>query len=170
MGEAGLFANERVELLDGTIVTMSPQSSPHAATVDQLHRLLTRVVAEAIRVRAQLPIVLDDWSEPEPDIAVCAPNPYRYAREHPKAEQVLLVCEVASSSLAYDRSEKAAAYATSAIPAYWIVDVEGRSIHLLSDPSPAERRYRHERELRDGDVLCVPSGQTVAVSEILPPR
>ena len=109
MGEAGLFADERVELLDGTIVTMCPQNSPHAATTYRLHRLLTRALGDAICIRTQLPVILDDWSEPEPDVAVCAPNPYDYAREHPKAEHVLLICEVASSSLAYDQSEKAAA-------------------------------------------------------------
>ena len=82
-GEAGLFANERVELLDGTIVTMCPQNTPHASTVDQLGRLLTRVVADELRVRIQLPIILNDWSEPEPDVAVCVVDPFRYAREHP---------------------------------------------------------------------------------------
>ena len=168
MGEAGLFANERVELLDGTIITMGRQNSPHAGTVDQLHRLLIRVVDDALRVRAQLPIILDDWSEPEPDVAVCAPDPYHYAREHPNPKQVLLICEVAVSSLTFDHTEKAAAYAASGIPAYWIVDVEGRVIQVLTEPEPAERRYRRENQARDGDVLHAPGGGTLAVSEILP--
>lgn len=169
MGEAGLFANERVELLDGTIVTMSPQNSPHAGTVDQLQRLLGGVVRDTMRVRTQLPIILDDWSEPEPDVAVCAPDPYGYTREHPKAPSVVLVCEVAGSSLAHDRSAKAAAYAGSGIPEYWIVDVENRVIHALTDPDQTGRRYRRERQVRDGEGLPAPGTGTLAVSEILPP-
>ena len=168
MGEAGFFAKERVELLDGTIVTICPQDSPHAGTVDQLHRLLVRTVDDALRVRAQLPIILDDWSEPEPDVAVCAPDPYDYAREHPKPKHVLLICEVAVSSLTFDQAEKASAYAASGIPEYWIVDVEGRVIRVLTDPEPAERCFRRESQARDGDVLHAPGGGTLAVSEILP--
>jgi Uma2 family endonuclease len=169
MGDAGLFADERVELLDGTIVTMGRQNSPYAGTTYQLHRLLARALGDILCVRTQLPIILDDWSEPVPDVAVCAPDPYHYAREHPTPRQVLLVCEVAVSSLAYDRSEKAAAYAASGIREYWIVDVENRLIQVLTDPEPAERCYRGERRAHDGDVVHVPGGGTLAVSEILPP-
>lgn len=170
MGEAGLFANERVELLDGTIVTMCPQNSPHAGTVDRLHRVLTRAVSDTTRVRAQLPIVLNDWAEPEPDVAVCAPDPYDYTREHPTPPQILLVCEVASSSLAYDRAEKCAAYAESGIAEYWIVDVERRVVHVLGDPDPAARRYRCEDVVGDDDQLRAPGGASIPVAEILPPR
>src|SRR5205085_6171771 len=99
MSDAGLFANERVELLDGTIVTMSAQSSPHASTVHRLHRLLDRTLGDQACVRMQLPVVLNDWSEPEPDVAVCVPDPGDYPRCHPQADQVLLICEVALSSL-----------------------------------------------------------------------
>lgn len=169
MGEAGLFANERVELLDGTIVTMTAQNSPHAGTVDRLHRLLIGVVSPNVRVRAQLPIVLDDWSEPEPDVAVCAPDPYDYTREHPTAPQVLLVCEVAVSSLSYDRFEKAAAYAGSGVPEYWIVDVEKRVVQVLTDPDPGARRYRLQLERNDDDTVGAPGGAGLNVRDILPP-
>ena len=168
MGEAGLFAHERVELLDGTIVTMCPQNSPHAATTYQLHRLLMRVLDDTVCVRAQLPIILDDWSEPEPDVAVCAADPDNYAREHPTPGRVLLVCEVASSSLAYDRSAKSSAYAASGIPEYWIIDVERRVVHVLADPERAASRYGRQVAMRDGDVLRVPGGATLTVAEVLP--
>jgi Uma2 family endonuclease len=169
MGEAGLFAHERVELLGGTIVTMSAQNSPHAGTVDLLRTALLSVVAAGIRVRAQLPIVLDDWSEPDPDVAVCSADPHHYTRNHPHAEQVLLVCEVASSSLAYDRSEKAAAYAASRIPEYWIVDIEHRIVHVLTDPDPGTRSYRSEKRAEVGSAVTAPGGATLAVADILPP-
>lgn len=170
MGDAGIFTDERVELLDGTIVTMCPHTSPHAATVDQLHRLLIRAVDESLRVRAQLPIVLDDWSEPEPDLAVCAPDPHRYAREHPRAANVLLVCEVAGSSLAYDRTAKAAAYAGSGIREYWIIDLEARCVHVHADPDPHARSYQRIDTVGERAALRAPGGAPIAVADVLPPR
>ena len=169
MGEAGLFANERVELLDGTIVTMSPQNSAHAGTVYRLQQRLLAAYPAAI-VRCQLPIILDGWSEPEPDVAVCTPDAYGYTREHPRVGDVILICEVASSSLFHDRSAKAAAYAGSGMTEYWIVDVDDRVVHILTDPDQTERRYRRERQVRDGEVVPAPGAGTFAVSEILPPR
>jgi Uma2 family endonuclease len=98
MGEAGLFADERVELLDGTIVTMAPNSPLHAGTAGIVHRALA-AACSALDVRMQSPIVLDDWSEPEPDVAICAPDRYSYTREHPQPDQLLLLVEVAVSDL-----------------------------------------------------------------------
>ena len=94
MGEAGLFADERVELLDGEIITMSPQNPPHAGVISRLASVLMRLLGTTVSLRVQLPIVLNDWSEPEPDIALCQPEPDDYEREHPRADQVLLVIEV----------------------------------------------------------------------------
>ncbi len=169
MGDAGLFANERVELLDGTIVSMSPQSSLHAGTAHRLHRVLVRALGTTAVVRMLLPIVLDDWSEPEPDVAVCKLDPYEYTRQHPRAPDLLLVCEVATSSLGYDRGEKGPAYAASGIPEYWIVDVDARTIEIRSDPDVASARYRRESSARDGETLTVPGGATIAVADVLPP-
>ena len=170
MGEAGLVANERVELLDGTIVTMSPQGCPHAGTVDQLGELLRRAIDGRFRVRMQLPVVLNDWSEPEPDLAVCVLEPHRYTRAHPLPEQIVLICEIASSSLGYDRTEKAAAYAASGIPEYWIVDVDRRSIHVLRDPDRDERRYRIEETVGEDGEVVAPGGARIAAADVLPPR
>lgn len=169
MGDAGLFQEERVELLDGEIITMSPKNSPHAATVSRLLAFILRVLGSTVHVRVQDPIILDDWSEPEPDIAVCQPDPYDYAREHPHASQVLLVIEVADTSLPYDRTRKARAYAASGIPACWIVNLRQRRVEVLTDPDPATRRYRKERLLSEVDTLSLPGGQSIAVTDILPP-
>lgn len=168
MGEAGLFANERVELLDGTIVTMSAQSSPHAGTVDRLLRQLLAACPGA-SVRCQLPVVLDDWSEPEPDVAVCVRDPHDYTRQHPDASQVRLVCEIAASSLDFDRRVKAGAYAAAGIAACWVVDVEGRIVHVLDQPDRASRRYGRERQVGDDGHVEAPGGVRVAVMSILPP-
>lgn len=169
MGRAGLFREERVELLDGEIITMSPKNSPHAATVYRLWSTLSRLFGSTAHVRAQDPIILDDWSEPEPDIAVCQPDPYDYARAHPRANQVLLVIEVASSSLSYDRNRKARAYAASGIPMCWIVDIAGRRVEVLTDPDASARRYNHTLLVSEGEMLSLPDGHTVAVVDILPP-
>ena len=169
MGEAGLFADERVELLDGTIVSMSPQNSPHAGAAHRLHRVLAAALGNTAEVRMQLPIILDDWSEPEPDVAVCRPDRYDYTRGHPHPDDILLLCEVASSSLAYDRGAKAAAYAASGIPAYWIVDLDARTIEVRSNPDQAAARYRNETVVTERDRLTAPGGASVAVAEILPP-
>jgi len=169
MGEAGLFLEERVELLNGEIITMSPKNSPHAATVYNLWSTLSRLFGSSALVRVQDPIILDDWSEPEPDIAVCQPDPYNYAREHPRADQVLLVIEVAGSSLSYDRNRKAPAYAASNIPVYWIVNLRDRRVEVRTDPDSVAKRYRSQQVASENDELPLPGGDMVAVVDILPP-
>ncbi len=122
-----------------------------------------------IKVRGQLPIILDDWSEPEPDLAVCQPASDDYAHEHPRASQVMLVIEVADTSLAYDRTQKAAAYAASRIPAYWIVNLQDRRIELLTDPAPPPaRQYLQEQLAVESDSVRLPNGTVVSVAQILP--
>ncbi len=169
IAEMQLFLDERVELLDGVIVSMSAQRSAHASTVQRLVRLLLRMVGPEASVRAQAPIILDDWSEPEPDVAVCNLDPDDYAREHPRANQVQLVIEVADTSLAYDRTQKAAAYAASRITAYWIVNLVDRRVEVLADPDPVASRYRSEVVAAEGDTVVLPNGKALAVADILPP-
>lgn len=168
MGEAGLFADKRVELLDGEIITMAPQNSPHAAITNRIAYVLMRLLGTAVSIRIQTPIVLDDWSEPEPDIAVCQPDPDDYEREHPKAGDVLLVIEVADASLSYDRGRKVAAYAGSGIPEYWIVNLVDRRIEVLSDPDRAAQRYQRAHSVLAGDSLLLPGGALLAAADILP--
>jgi Uma2 family endonuclease len=168
MAEAGLFRDERVELLDGEIITMSPQNTVHASTVYRLVHILERLIGTTTCVRGQLPIVLHDRSEPEPDVSVCAPDPHDYSHAHPRADQVRLVIEVADSSLTYDRTRKAQAYAASGIPEYWIVNLIDRQVEVLTDPDPGAQRYRQQRDAATGDVLPLPGGSTVVIADILP--
>lgn len=168
MAEVGFFQDERVELLDGEIIAMSPQLSPHAFSVTQLIYLLITTFGSTAVVRGQLPIVLNNWSEPEPDIAICQPDPHKYKHAHPRADQVFLVIEVAESSLRYDRTRKARAYAASGIPEYWIVNLVDRRVEVFTDPDPAARVYRQQRQVSAGDTLPLPGGYTLAVDDILP--
>src|SRR5215471_6800979 len=106
MGDAGLFVDKRVELLDGEIITMPPQNPPHAGVLTRVSSTVMRLLGTTFTIRIQLPIVLDDWSEPEPDVAVCQFDLDDYERGHPHADQVLLVIEIAEASLSYDRTYK----------------------------------------------------------------
>jgi Uma2 family endonuclease len=157
MGEAGLFLDERVELIDGVIVRMSPRTALHDSALERLNELLMPKLVGRARVRIQLAFVADEWSEPEPDLAVVPAGETRM--DHPSRAH--LVVEVAVSSLRFDRTTKAAMYARSGVPHYWIVDAEHRSIDAYSEPS--EARYatcvRHERDA----VLSVPGFEDVRV-------
>ncbi len=168
MGEAGLFLDERVELLKGEIITMAPQNPPHASVVTRMTTTLIRLLGNQVVIRAQLPIVLDDLSEPEPDIVLCRPDPKDYEREHPKADHILLVIEVAEASLAYDRSRKVTVYAASGISEYWIVNLVDRQVEVFCDPEPASQQYTKTRMVRTGGTVTLPNGPALAVADILP--
>jgi Uma2 family endonuclease len=168
MAEAGLFRNERVELLEGEIITMSPQNTPHASTVYRAMFSLIQLLGTSACVRVQAPISLNDWSEPEPDIAVCVPDPYDYSRAHTQPGQILLLIEVADASLLYDRGRKAAAYAASGIPELWIVNLPDRRIEVLTDPDFSARCYRQQQYAFEGNTLPLMGGKVIAVADILP--
>jgi Uma2 family endonuclease len=169
LAEANLFFQERVELLNGVIVAMSPQNSPHAGTIHRLLRILVRLLGTDVAIRVQAPIILDDWSEPEPDLVLCQPDPDDYTREHPHASQVLLIIEVADTSLTYDRSEKATAYAASGIPEYWIVNLPERQVEVWTAPDRVAQRYRQILLASTGETLALPGQQTLSVAAVLPP-
>jgi Uma2 family endonuclease len=159
----GLFDDERVELLGGAIVEISPQDPRHAATVERLYRALSRTIGTYASVRVQLPFVASDDSLPEPDVAVV---PLRdYDDGHP--DRAFLVAEVASSSLRKDRSLKVDLYARAGVPEYWIVNVEERQIEVLS--SPREGAYSATAIARAGDSLRLATldGAAVDVSDVL---
>lgn len=119
MVDVGLFDNEKVELLKGFIVRMSPQKSRHAGAVQYLTHFFVPALVTSGRasVRVQLPFVVDPDSEPEPDVALVPPGGYR--ERHP--DRAFLIIEVAETTLAADQ-DKAAVYAAGGIPEYWIVD------------------------------------------------
>jgi Uma2 family endonuclease len=169
MAGEGLFDGLKVELLDGEIVRMSPQDSRHARAVYRAHAVLSELLSGRFLVRSQLPIVLDDHSEPEPDVAVCLLEPAEYDAAHPKATQVVLILEVAGSSLGYDRGSKAAAYARSGIAAYVVLSLIERTLEVMTEPDRAAGRYRTKTILGQDDSLDLPGGAKVASARLLPP-
>ena len=129
MVESGALLHNRVELIAGKIVDMSPISNPHAAGVSILADLLRDVPGRKLDVREEKHIKLSGLtSMPQPDIAVCKRDRYRYARRAPTAADIHLIVEVAKSSLDYDRTTKRELYAAAGIPEYWIVNLVDRQL------------------------------------------
>lgn len=170
MGRAGLFDEDaRVELLDGQIVEMAPIGSRHAACVTRLNHLLVRLAGDRAGVSVQNPVQLDLRSEPVPDLALLRPPLARYAEGHPGPDDVLLVVEVADSSLAADRDVKAPRYGRAGVPVTWVVDLSGGVILVFTEPEGAG--YRSCRRALPGEALSVPGlpSASIAVTAVLSP-
>ena len=171
VGEGALAPDDRIELLEGVVVAMSPRSAAHDAAVNRVLRALLAAVGSRATVRCQSSLVLGTRSVPEPDAAVAPGGNATYDRAHPTT--ALLVVEVADSSLVQDRVTKAALYAAARIPEYWIVDLrDDRRLEVLRAPDPTVPRYVDARALARGDAveLVALAGATVAVSDLLPER
>jgi Uma2 family endonuclease len=154
MGEVGILKpTDRVELIRGEIVEMSPIGRRHYAFVNNLTQLLiTRLAGRAI-VAVQGPIALADDTEPEPDLAVIRHRAVPYKEREAFADDAVLLIEVAETSLAYDRSTKLRLYAEAGIPEYWVVDCVAESVEIHRTPDTG--RYR--------DVSRVGPGGTVSL-------
>lgn len=154
MVKAGILKeDERVELIAGEIIEMSPISSHHAACVRRLIRLFSQLLGDRAIVAAQNPVVLSDFSEPQPDIALLKPRTDFYATAHPQPQDILLLVEVADTTINYDRSVKMPLYAASNISEAWIVDINGQTIETYRQP--ASNGYQHIQTLQRGQGLFV---------------
>ena len=158
MAEAGIFApGERVELIEGEIIAMTPQKSPHAAAVWLAQEALRLAFGPGFHVRSQLPLTLGPESEPEPDAAVVRGTARDYVDSHPTT--ATLVVEVADTTLEFDRGRKAAMYARAAIPEYWILNLPDRVLEVFLDPGPlpdqpTEHGYRSVRRVGPPDTVA----------------
>ncbi len=136
MGEAGILSeNDRVELIEGQLVAISPIGSDHSGAVNALNSMLVRAVGDRGVVAVQNPVHLDDLSEPQPDFAVLRPRDDDYRRATPRPEEVLLIVEIASSSLAYDRVVKRSLYARHNIAELWIVILLANEVEVCRMPA-----------------------------------
>lgn len=135
MAEAGILSeDDRVELIEGEIFKMSPIGSLHAACVKRLNALLNRRAGHEAIVSVQDPIRLDDYSEPEPDIALLKPRADFYAQSLPTADDVLLIIEVSDTSINYDRDVKLPLYARVGIPEVWLANLPEDRVEAYSQP------------------------------------
>ena len=152
MTEAGILSQgDRVELIDGEVIEMSPINSRHAACVDRLNKLLNRLVEQDVIVRVQDPIILDDYSEPQPDLSLLRPRHDFYAEGHPTPADVLLVVEVADSSTQVEREIKLPLYAQAMLPEVWLISLPDDTIERYSQP--ADGAYQLAQTLKRGEVL-----------------
>ncbi len=152
MGKAGILSeDDRVELIEGEIITKSPIGSRHAACVNRLNNLLAGAISQSAIVSVQNPFRLTDYSEPEPDIALLRPRADFYASNHPTPADVLLIVEVAETSLEYDSGVKIPLYAQVIIPEVWLADLEHQVIMQYTRPSAGT--YQEVRQIRRGESL-----------------
>ncbi|MBI4754144.1 MAG: Uma2 family endonuclease [Betaproteobacteria bacterium] len=166
MVDAGIFGPEdKIELLDGEIIDMAPQKSRHAGIIRLIEDALRVAFGTGHDVRTQLPLCLDDRSEPEPDIAVVTGGPRDYLDAHPST--AVLIVEVAESTLSYDRGRKLAAYARNGIPEYWILNVADEALEVHRVP---QRGSYAERSVltAGGRITPVHAGAEVAMDDLLP--
>lgn len=171
MAEVGiLHPDERVELIEGQIITkMSPQGTAHASAITRTEKLLENRLEAKVLVRTQLPIRLNDRSEPEPDIAVVIGDAERYDDYHPTASEVYLIVEIADTTVKSDCEAKAKSYAKSGIADYWVVNVNNRQLHVFREPAPDG--YQSEVILLENSTispLAFPS-VSLTISEMLRP-
>lgn len=164
-----LGPDDRVELLEGVIVTVSPQSPRHAAVVRFLEEALRAAIGGEAEIRSQMPLRAGSLSMPEPDVAVVPGRAADYLHAHPA--EALLVVEVADTSLTQDRMTKERVYAAAGVTEYWIVDIAGEAIEVHRDPDRDGRHYRQRSIARRSDVLSLVAfpKTTVATADVLGP-
>lgn len=170
MVEAGILGDaDRVELVDGELLTVSPQGPEHGSLKDELHQRLAEAHAGGgAHVLNQRPVRMGPRGLPEPDLAVVRGEARDYLHRHPSGADVLLVVELAQTSQARDR-HKAADYARGGVPVYWLIDLVARRLEVYTEPDPGAGRYRRVRSLGDGELVELPDGGARwAVSSMLP--
>ncbi|SRR6266540_3226267 len=172
--EVGVFrSGDKVELIGGQLCVSEPQNNPHATAIWLAQVALGRVLTPEWGLRIQLPIALDDESEPEPDLAVVAGGPRDYSDDHPSRPALLV--EVADSSLMLDREHKGSLYARASIPEYWIVNLVDHVLEVYRDPRPDAAAaygwtYHTVRTLRAEEhvTASVAPSLHIAVADLLP--
>jgi len=155
MAEAGILSHrDKLELIKGEILHMSPIGSRHQAIVDKMTRLFNRLVMDDAIVRVQGPIQIENWSEPEPDLILLKPQDDFYANHHPTAKEALLLIEVADRSLNFDKELKLPIYAEARIEEYWIINLQDDQIEIHR--SPEESIYKNIIIAKNNDfVSCL---------------
>lgn len=171
--DLGLFHDKPIELIGGQLMVAEPQGSYHANAISVAEDALRAILPRGWLVRSQMPVALDEESEPEPDVTVVQGSRADLWNAHPA--RLSLVVEVAESSLAFDRDEKGSLYARAGIADYWIVNLVDHAVEVYRDPVPDAAalygwRYRSLMVVRPPDsvaLLAIPSAR-VTVSDLLP--
>ena len=152
MIEHGILTTEdKVELLNGVIIEKMPKGIKHAAINDSAAELFRETLGNRVIIRNQNPIVLDDYSEPEPDLVLAKPPREIYLERHPTPEDILLIIEISDTTLGRDRVTKSLAYAKAGIQQYLVMNLNNETLEEYREPD--EDGYQFKRTLRKGDSL-----------------
>ena len=168
MGVANIFAPEsRLELIEGEIIEMSPIGFNHSGHINRLTSIIVPLITDKAVSSIQNPLQLDDYSEPQPDFMLLRPKSDFYSTAHPHAEDVLLLIEVADSSLAFDRNQKLLLYASHSIPEYWILNLDFSCLEVYRQPH--EHGYAKKIVFKTDDQVTLSQldNITLDVAEIL---
>ena len=171
--DLGVFRGEPLELIGGQLVVAEPQGAYHASAISAAEYTLRAVLPTGWIVRTQLPVSLDDDSEPEPDLVVVPGRPADYRASHPT--RPALAVEVSESSLEFDRERKGSLYARAGIPEYWIVNLVDRIVEIYRDPEP-DAMARYGWRYRSVTPMTAPgavsplafASSRIAVADLLP--
>ncbi|HJQ24135.1 MAG TPA: Uma2 family endonuclease [Blastocatellia bacterium] len=168
MADAGVFPiDARVELIDGEVVEMFSIGNRHIGSVIRLTTLLSRKVGASALVSVQNPVRLNDFSEPQPDIVLLKPRKDFYSNAHPTPTDVLLIIEVADTSVNFDRRVKLPLYARAGIPETWVMVLPKDQIEVHSQP--VNGKYQKVQRLKRGRTLTSPTvaGLSFKVADLL---
>lgn len=168
LAEVGILGPEdKVELINGEIVKMSPIGPRHAGVVITINKLLPTLLGEQYLLSPQNPVRLSSYSEPEPDIVILHAREDNYTKSHPQAKDVALLIEVSNSTLEYDTKVKLPLYAEQGISQYWVIDLQEDRILTYSDPT-AHTSYQIEHVYRRGDTISNPLfSREILVEELI---
>ena len=171
--DGGFFAkNERVELIRGEIITMSPKRTPHSVCNSLLWKTMYNLIGDRAEIRVQEPIFIPPNSEPEPDVVVAIKKDDNYLSSHPAPADVLLVVEISDSTLQYDRETKLYLYAEAGINNYWIINLSDRYLEAYTKPFSDEGKfaYRSKQIVLSDETISVPSfdNLTLDLAKVFP--
>lgn len=168
LGEANIFPPEsHVELIEGEIFEMSPIGSNHASHLKRINKLFTRLIPENLFPSVQDPLQLGDLSEPEPDFMLLKPSEDSYESRHPVAQDVMLLIEIADSSLKFDQTQKLRLYAMHNIPEYWLLNLIDNCLEVYRKPKGEV--FAEKMTLYKGDNITLSQLPeiTIQVADIL---
>lgn len=170
LAEAGILRpDERVELIEGEIIVMSPQGPLHASATTRGGECFRKSLGDSVIVRIQAPIRIDKHSEPEPDIVLAKPDPDHYSDHHPSPKEIFFVMEISDATLDYDRTTKSRLYARAGIIQYCVLNIKARELEDNRNPGAAGFRSK-ETYLSDQSFTLVAFPEArIKVSDLLPP-
>ena len=161
-----LGSDDRVELIEGELLVVSPEGPYHSASLGEAHRALIRAFGKRYAVRPQNPLTIDEYSLPEPDLLVVPGRPMDYRDEHPGPSVAVLCVEIANSSREFDLGRKLRLYARAGVPEYWVVDLLEQCIHVHRLPARSGYRKSFLRT-RGASIRPLRAARSVRVDDIL---